>query len=179
MIKNQSCSLVQKDAFEDQAERRSLLLSHVWMPPACRRSDYSSVTETLSLSLPAPPLCAGIGYSMFSHGGLSRSLDMKSPPPLNLGSENLRGDPGNQATRVNHGSAVRSRLCRPAQAITRDNWSFLLCFCADQRGVLYGGLHGGSSMVAMGRAGLLGHSFGGYGFPSQGTAGTSECVSFV
>lgn len=59
---------------------------------------------------PLPPPCAGIGYSMFSHGGLSRCLDMKSPPPLNMGGENLRGDPGNQAARmVNHASAVRSR----------------------------------------------------------------------
>lgn len=51
---------------------------------------------------------------MFSHGGLNRSLDMKSPPPLNLGGENLRGDvPTNQAARVGHGSSVRSR-CRRA-----------------------------------------------------------------
>ncbi|XP_003974126.2 myocyte-specific enhancer factor 2B [Takifugu rubripes] len=88
---------------------------------------------------------SGIGYSMFSQGGLNRSLDMKSPPPLNLGSENPTGDAASQATRVSHGSA---------------------------RGVLYGGLQGGSSMVA--RAGLLGHSFGGYGFPSQGTSEFSQ-----
>lgn len=45
---------------------------------------------------------------MFSHSGLNRSLDMKSPPPLNLGGENLRGDGVNQATRVSHSSAVRT-----------------------------------------------------------------------
>lgn len=126
---------------------------------------------------PLPPLCAGIGYSMFSHGGLSRCLDMKSPPPLNLGGENLRGDPGNQAARVvNHGSAVRSLSPPPPPQTIRPGslLIFLVLFCADKRGVLYGGLHGGGSMVAMGRAGLLGHSFGGYGFPSAGTPGTSE-----
>ncbi|KAF3834993.1 hypothetical protein F7725_027551, partial [Dissostichus mawsoni] len=79
---------------------------------------------------------SGIGYSVFSHGNLNRALDMKSPPPVNLGSDNLRGDAANVglgATRANHNSA---------------------------RGVLYQGLHSGSSMVAMGKAGLLGHSLG-------------------
>ncbi|XP_075895750.1 myocyte-specific enhancer factor 2B isoform X2 [Nelusetta ayraudi] len=38
----------------------------------------------------------------------------------------------------------------------------------NQRGVLYQGLHSSSSMVAMGKAGLLGHGLGGYGLPSQG-----------
>ncbi|XP_071782072.1 myocyte-specific enhancer factor 2B [Centroberyx gerrardi] len=89
---------------------------------------------------------SGIGYSVFSHGNLSRALDMKSPPPLNLGSENLRGDAANQgmgATRANLSSA---------------------------RGLLYQGLHPGSSMVAMGKAGLLGHSLGGYGLSSPGAS---------
>ncbi|KAM7388460.1 hypothetical protein PAMP_024632 [Pampus punctatissimus] len=90
-----------------------------------------------------------IGYSVFSHGNLNRALDMKSPPPLNLGSENLRGEVANQgmgATRANHNSA---------------------------RGLLYQGLHSGSSMVAMGKAGLLGHSLGAYGLPSPGASGTA------
>lgn len=59
--------------------------------------------------------CVGIGYSMFSHGGLNRTLDMKSPPPLNLGADNLRGDATNQgigATRTNYNSAVCSS-CYP------------------------------------------------------------------
>lgn len=42
-----------------------------------------------------------------------------------------------------------------------------------QRGVLYQGLHSGGSMVAMGKAGLLSHSLGGYGLPSPGASGTS------
>ena len=76
------------------------------------RANYSSVTETSShlLSLPAPFFhCVAIGYSMFSHGSLNRALDMKSPPPLNLGSEGLRGDTTSQSagvTRANHSSAV-------------------------------------------------------------------------
>uniref|UniRef100_A0A3Q3VLE6 MADS-box domain-containing protein n=1 Tax=Mola mola TaxID=94237 RepID=A0A3Q3VLE6_MOLML len=89
---------------------------------------------------------SAIGYSMFSHGSLNRALDMKSPPPLNLGSDGLRGDAASQSagvTRVNHSSA---------------------------RGVVYQGLHSGSSMVAMGKAGLLGHSLGGYVLPSPGTS---------
>lgn len=54
---------------------------------------------------------AGIGYSMFSHGTLNRALEMKSPPPLNQASENMRGDAATQAlgvTRANCGSAVSS-----------------------------------------------------------------------
>lgn len=42
-----------------------------------------------------------------------------------------------------------------------------------QRGLLYQGLHSGGSMVTMGKAGLLGHSLGGYSLPSPGTPGTS------
>lgn len=46
-------------------------------------------------------------------------------------------------------------------------------FSFHQRGLLYQGLHSGSSMVAMGKAGLLGHTLGGYGLPSPGASGTS------
>ncbi|CAJ1060239.1 myocyte-specific enhancer factor 2B [Xyrichtys novacula] len=86
---------------------------------------------------------SGIGYSVFSHGSLNRALDIKSPPPLNLGAENLRGDAGQSmgAARANHSSA---------------------------RGVLYQGLHGSSSMMAMGKAGLLSQSLGGYGLTAPG-----------
>ncbi|XP_056132974.1 myocyte-specific enhancer factor 2B [Lampris incognitus] len=87
---------------------------------------------------------SGIGYSVFSHGNLSRSLEMKTPPPLNLGCDNMRGDavnPGLGGTRANLSSA---------------------------RGLLYQGLHPGSSMVSMGKAGLLSHSFGSYSLPSSG-----------
>ncbi|XP_067369344.1 myocyte-specific enhancer factor 2B isoform X1 [Channa argus] len=123
-----------------------------------RPPGFKSLNSRCSPASPAAPHAhsafmsphSGIGYSVFSHGNLNRSLDMKSPPPLNLGSENLRGDAANQAmgpTRVNHNSA---------------------------RGLLYQGLHSGSSMVAMGKAGLLGHSLGGYGLQSIGTSEYSQ-----
>ena len=71
----------------------------------------TSVLPTSHFSLPALfSRCAGIGYSMFSHGNLSRALEMKTPPPLNLGTENMRGDAGNPGmvgTRSNLSSAVR------------------------------------------------------------------------
>ncbi|KAF3691092.1 Myocyte-specific enhancer factor 2B [Channa argus] len=117
-------------------------------------TDKYPLSEGMDLSMARQRFCVNphprIGYSVFSHGNLNRSLDMKSPPPLNLGSENLRGDAANQAmgpTRVNHNSA---------------------------RGLLYQGLHSGSSMVAMGKAGLLGHSLGGYGLQSIGTSEYSQ-----
>ncbi|XP_008305507.1 myocyte-specific enhancer factor 2B isoform X2 [Cynoglossus semilaevis] len=82
---------------------------------------------------------SGIGYSVLSHS--SRTLDVKSPPPLNLGSEVLRGNAANQAVRVNHNHS-------------------------SARGLLYQGLHNSGSMVTMGKAGLLGHNMGGYSLPS-------------
>ncbi|XP_028856958.1 myocyte-specific enhancer factor 2B [Denticeps clupeoides] len=36
---------------------------------------------------------SGIGYSVFTHGNLSRALEMKTPPPLNLGSDSRRMEP--------------------------------------------------------------------------------------
>ncbi|KAJ7993094.1 hypothetical protein DPEC_G00268860 [Dallia pectoralis] len=89
---------------------------------------------------------SGIGYSMFSHGNLSRALDMKTPPPLNLGSENRRvdGHLGLGGTRTNLNTA---------------------------RGLLYHhGMHPGNHMAAMGKAGLLGHNLGGYGLSSAGSS---------
>ncbi|KAE8294344.1 Myocyte-specific enhancer factor 2C [Larimichthys crocea] len=123
-----------------------------------RPQGFKSLSSRPSSASPAAPHAhtafmsphSGIGYSVFSHGSLNRALDMKSPPPLNLGVENQRGDSASQgmgATRVNHSSA---------------------------RGVLYQGLHSGSSMVAMGKAGLLGHSLGGYGLPSPGGSEYSQ-----
>ncbi|XP_017332868.1 myocyte-specific enhancer factor 2B [Ictalurus punctatus] len=35
---------------------------------------------------------AGFGYSVFSHGNLSRALDMKTPPPLSLTNDGRRGE---------------------------------------------------------------------------------------
>uniref|UniRef100_A0A8C6T3Z2 Myocyte enhancer factor 2b n=1 Tax=Neogobius melanostomus TaxID=47308 RepID=A0A8C6T3Z2_9GOBI len=89
---------------------------------------------------------SGIGYSMFAHGNLNRALEMKSPPPaLGLGPEGLR-DQG-QGPRSNHHNA---------------------------RGHLYQGLHSGTSIVAMGKTGLLGHSLGGYGLPSPSASDYSQ-----
>ncbi|KAF0042302.1 hypothetical protein F2P81_005834 [Scophthalmus maximus] len=65
---------------------------------------------------------SGIGYSVLSHGNLNRALDMKSPPALNLGGENLRGDSANQnmgATRVNHNSATRQLTTQPPNERSR------------------------------------------------------------
>lgn len=51
----------------------------------------------------------GIGYSMFSHGNLSRALDTKTPPPLMLTGEGRRveGHPGMGGARGNLNSTVR------------------------------------------------------------------------
>ena len=48
-----------------------------------------------------------------------------------------------------------------------------ISLCVHQRGLLYQGLHGGSSMIAMSKAGLLGHSLGAYSLPSPATPGLS------
>nr|XP_015220754.1 PREDICTED: myocyte-specific enhancer factor 2B [Lepisosteus oculatus] len=89
---------------------------------------------------PLMPPHAGIGYSMFSHGHLSRTL-AKTPPPLNLGSDGRRmeGHPGLTGTR----SLGTAR-------------------------VLYPGVPAGNHVVTMGKTGLLGHSLGGYGLSSAG-----------
>lgn len=150
------------------------------MLPACRRSDYSSGTETSSLSLPAP---ASLRRYRLLHvfprwpESLSGHEEPPSSQPGLREPEGRPREPGRTRGQPRLGctypphppTPVNPR--RPPDTITAH---FSCSFCADQRGVLYGGLHGGGSMVAMGRAGLLGHSFGGYGFPSPGTAGTSE-----
>ncbi|KAK5605252.1 hypothetical protein CRENBAI_017053 [Crenichthys baileyi] len=121
-----------------------------------RPTGFKALSSRPGSASPAAPHAAfmsphaGIGYSMFSHGNLNRALDSKSPPPMNLGSENMRAEATNQAmgtTRANHNSA---------------------------RSLLYQGLHSGSSMVAMGKAGLLSHSLGGYGIPSAGASEYSQ-----
>nr|XP_040040475.1 LOW QUALITY PROTEIN: myocyte-specific enhancer factor 2B [Gasterosteus aculeatus aculeatus] len=96
---------------------------------------------------------SGIGYSVFSHGNLNRPLEMKNPPALSLGSENPRG-----------GDAAAAAAASQAIGPVRGN----------HRGVLYQGLHSSGSMVAMGKAGLLGHSLGGYGLPSPATSEYSQ-----
>ncbi|KAM6921608.1 myocyte-specific enhancer factor 2B [Xenentodon cancila] len=107
-------------------------------PLSCRPGSASPAAPHPHTAFMSPH--AGISYSVFSHGNL------KSPPPLNLGSENVRAEAANQgmgSTRANHNSV---------------------------RGLLYQGLHSGSSMVAMGKAGLLSHSLGGYGLPFPGAS---------
>ncbi|XP_021459396.2 myocyte-specific enhancer factor 2B isoform X1 [Oncorhynchus mykiss] len=106
---------------------------------------------------PAGPHChaafmsphSGIGNSMFSHGNLSRALEMKTPPPLNLGSENRRTEshPGMGGTRANFSSS---------------------------RGLLYPGMHPGNHMLAMGKTGLLTHGLGGYSLSSAGPSDYSH-----
>lgn len=51
----------------------------------------------------------GFGYSMLSHGNLSRALDMKTPPSLSLTNEGRRGEvhPGVGGVRGNLSNAVR------------------------------------------------------------------------
>ncbi|XP_068175423.1 myocyte-specific enhancer factor 2B [Antennarius striatus] len=124
------------------------------MPPY-RPPGFKSLSSRPGAASPAAPHAfmsqhPGLGYSVFSHSSLSRALDMKSPPPLNLGGDNIRADAINQcmgATRVNQSSA---------------------------RGVLYQSMHNGSSMVAMGKSGLLGHGLGGYGLPSPAASEYSQ-----
>ncbi|XP_061744620.1 myocyte-specific enhancer factor 2B isoform X2 [Nerophis ophidion] len=98
----------------------------------------SSASEKPHTSFMQPH--SGIGYSVFSH--VSRGLDLKSPLPHPPPTLTL---PGGDA--ANQGS-------RAAQTPSMS------------RGVLYHGLHGGSSVVAMGKAGLLGHALAGYGLAS-------------
>ncbi|XP_054645778.1 myocyte-specific enhancer factor 2B isoform X2 [Dunckerocampus dactyliophorus] len=86
-------------------------------------------------------------HSVFSH--MSRGLDLKSPPPLHTPTLAMPGDADNQGP------------------------------CATQnpmmsRGVLYQGLHSASSVVAMGKAGLLGHTLAGYGLSTPGASEYSQ-----
>ncbi|XP_048021228.1 myocyte-specific enhancer factor 2B isoform X2 [Megalobrama amblycephala] len=104
--------------------------------PLCTRpSSTGSVSSNSHPALMGPH--AGLGYSMFSHGNLSKALEMKTPPPLNMTSDGRRID-------------AHSGLCG-----TRSN-------LANAR-ALYQSMHAGGHMMAMGKTGLLGHSLGNYG----------------
>ncbi|KAK7137003.1 hypothetical protein R3I93_017160 [Phoxinus phoxinus] len=104
--------------------------------PLCSRpGSASSVSSNSHPALMGPH--SGLGYSMFSHGNLSKALEMKTPPPLNMTSDGRRIDA--------HGG-----LCG-----TRSN-------LANAR-ALYQSMHAGGHMMAMGKTGLLGHSLGNYG----------------
>ncbi|ROL40848.1 Myocyte-specific enhancer factor 2B [Anabarilius grahami] len=59
--------------------------------PLCTRpSSTGSVSSNSHPALMGPH--AGLGYSMFSHGNLSKALEMKTPPPLNMTSDGRRID---------------------------------------------------------------------------------------
>ncbi|XP_077082537.1 myocyte-specific enhancer factor 2B isoform X2 [Siphateles boraxobius] len=104
--------------------------------PLCSRpGSTSSVSSNSHPALMGPH--AGLGYSMFSHGNLSKALEMKTPPPLNMTSDGRRID-------------AHSGLCG-----TRSN-------LANAR-ALYQSMHAGSHMMAMGKTGLMGHSLSNYG----------------
>ncbi|XP_055074734.2 myocyte-specific enhancer factor 2B isoform X1 [Misgurnus anguillicaudatus] len=86
---------------------------------------------------------SGVGYSTFTHGNLSRGLEMKTPPPLGVTGDGRRIDlhGGLCGTRSNLSNAVRESTKR----------------------ALYQSMHGGGHMMTMGKTGLLGHSLGNYG----------------
>ncbi|XP_051980436.1 myocyte-specific enhancer factor 2B isoform X1 [Xyrauchen texanus] len=86
---------------------------------------------------------AGLGYSMFSHGNLSRALEIKTPPPLSMTGDGRRLDAqaGLCGTHNNLANAVRESTKR----------------------ALYHSMHAGGHMMTMGKTGLLGHSLGNYG----------------
>ncbi|KAL2089599.1 hypothetical protein ACEWY4_014287 [Coilia grayii] len=90
---------------------------------------------------------SGIGYSMFSHSNVSRALEVKSSPPLNLGSEGRRMDtpPGSRSNLTNR--------------------------------VVYHSMQPGNPMVPMGKAGLLGHGLAGYGPPEYSRQGFPHSAS--
>ncbi|RXN20401.1 myocyte-specific enhancer factor 2B-like protein [Labeo rohita] len=76
--------------------------------PLCSRpGSTGSVSSNSHPALMGPH--AGLGYSMFSHGNLSRALEMKTPPPLNMASDGRRIDAhsGLCGTRSNLANAVR------------------------------------------------------------------------
>ncbi|KAG5276166.1 hypothetical protein AALO_G00128600 [Alosa alosa] len=90
---------------------------------------------------------SGIGYSMFSHGNMSRALEMKSSPPLNLGGDSRRMEapPGARSNLTNR--------------------------------VVYHSMQPGNHMVSMGKTGLLGHGLAGYGPPEYTRPGFPHSAS--
>uniref|UniRef100_A0A8C1L212 Myocyte enhancer factor 2b n=4 Tax=Cyprinus carpio TaxID=7962 RepID=A0A8C1L212_CYPCA len=110
--------------------------------PLCNRlASTGSVSSNSHPALMGPH--TGLGYPMFSHGNLSRALEMKSPPPLNMASDGRRIDAhsGLCGTRSNLANVVRESTKR----------------------ALYQSMNAGGHMMAMGKTGLLGHSLANYG----------------
>ncbi|KAL4658912.1 myocyte-specific enhancer factor 2B [Arapaima gigas] len=65
-------------------------------PPAFKPISFKPGTATSAGPTSHPGLIpphSGIGYSVFPHCNLSRTLEMKSPPPMNLGCESRRTEP--------------------------------------------------------------------------------------
>lgn len=75
----------------------------------------------------------GLGYSMFSHGNLSKALEMKTPPPLNMTSDGRRIDAhsGLCGTRSNLANAVResTKVLTYTQKWLTIHSRTLLCHC--------------------------------------------------
>ncbi|KAF4083210.1 hypothetical protein AMELA_G00137460 [Ameiurus melas] len=67
----------------------------------------------------------GFGYSVFSHGNLSRALDMKTPPPLSLTNDGRRGE------------------VHPGVGVARSNLT--------NARALYQSMHSGGHMASMGK----------------------------
>ncbi|XP_043079081.1 myocyte-specific enhancer factor 2B isoform X2 [Puntigrus tetrazona] len=114
------------------------LVSHrtpSYKPLCTRPGSTGSVGSNSHPALMGPH--AGLGYSMFSHGGLSRGLEMKTPPPLNMAGDGRRAEA--------HGG-----LCGTRSSL------------ANAR-ALYQSMHAGGHMMAMGKTGLLGHGLSNYG----------------
>ncbi|KAG1945689.1 myocyte-specific enhancer factor 2C [Pimephales promelas] len=104
--------------------------------PFCGRpGSTSSLSSNSHPALMGPH--SGMGYSMFSHGNLSKALEMKTPPPLNMTNEGRRIDAhsGLCGTRSNLANAVRESTKR----------------------ALYQSMHAGGHMMAMGKTGFLGN----------------------
>ncbi|XP_036409765.1 myocyte-specific enhancer factor 2B-like [Megalops cyprinoides] len=126
---------------------KTCLMPH--KPPHLQHPSPKPGSSGLSALMPPH---AGIGYSVFPHGDLSRALEMKTPPPLSRGCVNRRMEM--QPTLSDGHTSLSST--RP----------------------LYHSLHPGNHMVAMGKSGLLGHSLGTYGhsMPEYALPGSSHSV---
>lgn len=74
------------------------------------KSEKENLTHILFSLLICLRVGIGIGYPMFSHGGLSRALEMKTPPPLGLAptdGRRMETHPGLGGARSNLTNAVR------------------------------------------------------------------------
>ncbi|XP_029110857.1 myocyte-specific enhancer factor 2B isoform X2 [Scleropages formosus] len=63
------------------------------------------------------PPHSGIGYPMFSHANLSRALEMKGPPPLNLGCDGRRTEPHLSVPGVRPGAGSTRVLYHPGNHV--------------------------------------------------------------